>query len=107
MPAAQTARLYHRWLIFPMCQNKGGITVLGLDIAFRPGADMERARKLALYVEERYEMQKLKHPGTQGKAAVLTVLALAMADELMQMKTMQEQTSKRLECLLEKIGKSF
>lgn len=82
------------------------LTVLGVDITFKPGADMERARRAAQYVEERYEAHKLKSTGGQGRETILTFMVLGMADELIQMKTTQAKTHERLLALLEKIEKS-
>lgn len=79
------------------------LTVLGLDITFRPGADMERARQAAQFVEKRFSDQKGRSRGSQGKEILLTFIALGLADELLQMKIAQEQERKRLESLLEKI----
>lgn len=86
-----------------MSQEPCVITVLGLDVAFRQGADMQRAKQLAQYVEDRYEAQKEKYPAAKGKDVLLTFLVLGMAEELLQMKTMQRQGQARLEKLLEQI----
>lgn len=83
------------------------INVLGLDIAFRAGADMERARVAASLVEKRYEDQKQKSRGGQTKDILLTFVALGLADELLQMKIKQGATRERLEALLAKIEKSI
>lgn len=90
-----------------MSQEAGTINVLGLDIAFRPGANMDKARQLARYVEERYEAQKQRYPGAQGKDILLTFLVLGLAEDLLQMKTKREQAQRRLEKLLVKIEKSL
>ena len=90
-----------------MNQSPINLTVLGLDIAFRPGADMERAVEAARYLEERYEAQKAKSRGSQSKDILLTFLALGLADELLQMKTRQEMLEKRLQSLLDQIEKSI
>lgn len=79
------------------------LNVLGVEIAFKPGADMERARRAARYVEERYDQQRLKAEGSQGKDMLLTFLALGLADELLQIRSAQAATRLRLESLLEKI----
>lgn len=90
-----------------MDQETANLTVLGLDITFKPGADMERARRAALFVEERFADQKLRTRGTQGKDILLTFIVLGLADEILQMKNKQEQLQGRLELLLEKIEKSL
>lgn len=84
----------------PVC-----LSVLGLNVAFRPGADMERVKEAAQFVTDRYEAQKLKSPGTQVKDVLLTFLVLDLADELLQMKKRQEISSLQLENLIEKIEK--
>lgn len=92
---------------FAVSDEPASLLVLGLNIAFRPGADMERARRVAQFVTERYDAQKLKSPETQGKDLLLTFLVLDLADELLQMKTRQESVQIFLENLLEKIEKSL
>lgn len=87
-------------------QQNTNLTVLGLEITFKPGADMERARQAAQFVEERFANQKLRSRGTQAKDILLTFIVLGLADELLQMKNTQEQVQKRLNKLLEKIEKS-
>lgn len=82
------------------------LTVLGLDIAFRPGANMERAIKAAQMLEDRFAEHKSRPNGSQSKEITLTFIALGLADELLQMKINQEETRKRVEELLVKIEKS-
>lgn len=88
----------------PVSRESGCVNVLGINVAFRPGADMTRAREAARIVERQYEA--LKSSGVQGKDIMLTFLALGLADELLQMKTRQEGIQRRLEGLLEKIETS-
>lgn len=90
-----------------MNQKPINLTVLGLDIAFRPGADMDRAGIAARLVEERYAEQKLRSQGAQTKDIILTFVALGLADELLQMKIQQGRMQKRLQSLLAKIEKSL
>lgn len=89
-----------------MDAQPSNLTVLGLDIAFRPGADIERAAKAAKMLEERFADQQSRPNGSQSKEITLTFLALGLADELLQMKIIQEGTQKRILALLEKIEKS-
>lgn len=91
----------------PGSQQPEILTVLGLDITFRPGTDMERARQAARFVEKRFTDQKLRTKGAQGKESLLTFIVLGLADELLQMKNSQEQAKNRLENLLEKIDRSL
>lgn len=81
------------------------LEVLGIPIAFKSGADMERAKLAATYVTEQYEAQKQRSQG-KGKDILLTFLVLGLADELLQMKSRQMDVEKRLAILLEKIEKS-
>lgn len=81
--------------------------VLGLDITFRPGADMERVKIAARLVEERYADKITKNRGGLGKDILLTFLALDLADELLRMKTEQGGMQMRLSSLLAKIEKSL
>lgn len=88
-----------------MSQRPASLTVLGTDIAFKAGANMERVRAAIKYLEERYDAQEKRSGGTQLKTTLLTFLALDLADELLQMKAAQAKTKTRVECLLEKIEK--
>lgn len=88
-----------------MDQQTFNLFVLGAEISFRPGADMERARHAAQLVEERFAEQKLRTKGTQTKDRLLIYLVLGMADNLLQMKKAQDDTQKRLDSLLAKIEK--
>lgn len=89
-----------------MSDKSHNLTVLDLEIFFRNGADMERAKIAAELVEERYAEQKARAKGAQSKDILLTFLALGLADELLQMKTKRERTERRLTALAEKIKKS-
>lgn len=82
------------------------LTVLGFDIAFRAGADMERARDAARLVEERFAHQKLRSQGGQGREMLLTFLALGLADDLLQLKKMQNDARQRIAALLARIENS-
>lgn len=81
--------------------------VLGLDVAFRAGADMERAGRAIQLVEERYSMQKSRSRGAQSKDVLLTYLVLDLADELLQLKMKRGLERERLKALLDKIEKSI
>ena len=83
------------------------LDVLGLSITFRPGADMDRAAKAASLVEERFEAQRLKTSGIQGKEMALIFLALGLADELLQMKNLQQEDLAAVWALCEKMEKSL
>ena len=82
------------------------LTVLGVDIAFRAGADMERAREAARLVEERFARGKTRSQGGQSREILLTFLALGLADELLQLKKTQNDARRRIAALLARIEKS-
>lgn len=77
------------------------LDVLGLNVSFRSGANMERARKAAAYVENRFEA--LRATSSQGKDILLTYLVLELADDLLQMKSRQAGALQRVERLTVKI----
>ena len=82
------------------------LTVLGFDIAFRAGADMERARDAARVVEERFAIQKTRSQGGQSREMLLTFLALGLADDLLQLKKTQNDARLRIAALLARIENS-
>lgn len=88
-----------------MSDENINLTVLDYDIAFRTGADMERARNAARLLEERFADQKLRSRGG-GRDMLLTFLALGLADDLLQLKNMQNDARRRIAALLARIEKS-
>ena len=82
------------------------LTVLGFDIAFRAGADMERAQETARLVEERFALLKSRSQGGQSREILLTFLALGLADELLQLKKTQNDARRRIAALLARIENS-
>lgn len=89
-----------------MNEQNSNLTVLGQDIVFRPGANLERVAMLAQMLEERFSEYTSRPNGSQSKEINLIFLALSLADELHQMKITQEETRKRIEALLDKIEKT-
>lgn len=89
-----------------MNQDTITLTVLGLSIAFRPGADMERVRKAARLVEERFADQKLRFHGGQTKDILLTFLSLGLADDLLQSQNELADVQNRVSAVLSKIEES-
>ena len=89
-----------------MSDNNINLTVLGFDIAFRAGADMERAREAARLVEERFALQKTRSQGAQSREMLLTFLALGLADDLLQLKKAQNDARLRIAALLARIEDS-
>lgn len=89
-----------------MSGNTGRVTVLGLDVTFRQEANLERIQNAAAFLEERYAHRKSGMYGVQGRDNLLVLIALELADELLQLEKAQEETRKRVLSLLEKIRKS-
>lgn len=89
-----------------MSGNTGRVTVLGLDVTFRQEANLERIQNAAAFLEERYAHRKNGMYGVQGRDNLLVLIALELADELLQLEKAQEETRKRVLSLLEKIRKA-
>ena len=89
-----------------MNQDTINLTVLGLSIAFKPGADMRRVQEAVRLVEERFTDQKLRFHGGQTKDILLTFIALGLADDLLQSQKEQTDVQNRVEALLSKIEES-
>ncbi len=82
------------------------LNVLGIDIRFRSGAKLERARQAAQLVEDRYEEQKKRSSGGQSKDVLWVFLALGLADDLLQAQRTIETMNSGMASVLEKIEKS-
>lgn len=89
-----------------MNQDTINLTVLGLSIAFKPGADMRRVQEAVRLIEERFADQKLRFHGGQTKDILLTFIALGLADDLLQSQKEQTDVQNRVEALLSKIEES-
>ena len=89
-----------------MNQDAINLTVLGLSIAFKPGADMDRVHAAVRLVEERFADQKLRFHGGQTKDILLTFMALGLADDLLQSQKEQAYVHNRVSTLLSKIEES-
>ena len=89
-----------------MNQDTINLTVLGLSIAFKPGADMRRVQEAVRLVEERFADQKLKFHGGQTKDILLTFMALGLADDLLQSQKEQADVQNRVSAVLSKIEES-
>ena len=89
-----------------MNQEAINLTVLGLSIAFKPGADMDRVQEAVRLVEERFTDQKLRFHGGQTKDILLTFMALGLADDLLQSQKEQADVQNRVSTLLSKIEES-
>ena len=93
-----------------MSQETVTLSVLGLEVAFRPTADMARVREAVALVEKRFADQKIRSRGGQNRETLLTFLALGLADDLLQAETKLDDVEKRIaaltDALLVKIQKS-
>lgn len=89
-----------------MSQENINLTVLGLEVSFKPGADMGRVQRAVRLMEERFADQKLRSHGGQSKDVLLTFLALGLADDLLQSKIKLDDVQNRINSLLSKIGES-
>ena len=86
-----------------MNQEAFNLTVLGLSIAFKPGADMDRVQEAVRLVEERFTDQKLRFHGGQTKDILLTFMALGLADDLLQSQKELAGVQERVTAMLSKI----
>ncbi|MBQ7456729.1 MAG: cell division protein ZapA [Desulfovibrio sp.] len=83
------------------------LNVLGVDIRFKSEATLERARQAAQLVEDRYAQHKKRSAGGQSKEnVILTLLALGLADDLLQTKNKVETYEHGMASLLAKIEQS-
>lgn len=89
-----------------MSEKPSHVTVLGLDVAFRQEADLERIQTAAKFLEERYAHRKSGTYGNQGKDNLLILIALELADELLQLKASHADMRARIDAMLEKIKES-
>lgn len=78
------------------------LTVLGMKIAFRAGADAERVKQAKELVEERFEKLR-SHGGQSSKELLLVFLVLGLADDLLQSRRQLSDVQERVEGLLRSI----
>lgn len=90
-----------------MSQENLNFTVLGQNISFKPGADVDRVRRAAALVEERFANLKLGFRGGQKSEALFIFMALGLADELLQARIRQDEAQYRIASMLEKIEDSI
>ncbi len=82
------------------------LTVLGIPIALKADASVERFQQAIRLVEERFADQTRRNSGRQSKELLLTFMALELADELQQLQKQQQETGLRLQRLLSHIEQS-
>jgi cell division protein ZapA len=81
------------------------LNVLGHDVSFKAETDPKRVEQARLLLEERYK--RLRQHGTQiSKEKLLTFLALALADDMLQAREEMERSEKKLRALLESLDNS-
>ena len=78
---------------------KYNLNVLGHEVSFKAEADQARVEQARALLEERYE--RLRQHGKQlSKEKLLTFLALALADDMIQAREELEKSEKTLRNLL-------
>lgn len=75
------------------------LNVLGFEVSFKAEADPKRIEQAKLLLEERYEALR-QHGKQLSKEKLLTFLALALADDMLQAREEMEESEKRLRTLL-------
>ena len=76
--------------------------VLGQDVSFKAEADPERIEKARVLLEERYN--KLQQHGNQlNKEKLLTFLALALADDMLQAREEMQKSEQKVQSILERL----
>lgn len=74
--------------------------VLGHDVSFKAEADPKRIEQARILLEERYH--KLQQHGKQlTKEKLLTFLALALADDMLQAREEMEKSEKKVQSILD------
>jgi cell division protein ZapA len=77
--------------------------VLGQDVSFKAEADPKRIEEAIVVLEERYG--KLQQHGKQlSKEKLLTFLALALADDMLQAKEEMERSGKKVQSILDRLS---
>ncbi len=78
-------------------------TVLGQDVSFKAEADPVRIEQARVLLEERYN--KLQQHGKQlSKEKLLTFLALALADDLLQAREEIQKSEQKVHSILESLS---
>lgn len=77
--------------------------VLGQDVSFRAEADPKRIEEARVLLEERYD--KLRQHGKQlSKEKLLTFLALALADDMLQAREEIERSEQKVQSILDTLN---
>ncbi len=80
------------------------LNVLGFDVSFKAEADPKRVEQAKMLLEERYNALK-QHGKQLSKEKLLTFLALALADDMLQAREEMEKSEERLRTLLDEMNK--
>lgn len=76
------------------------LNVLGFDVSFKAEADPRRVEQAKNLLEERFEALR-QHGKQLSKEKLLTYLALALADDMLQARDELEKSEKRLRTMVE------
>lgn len=77
--------------------------VLGQDVSFKAEADPKRIEQARVLLEERYD--KLRQHGKQlSKEKLLTFLALALADDMLQAREEIEKSERKVQSILDSLN---
>lgn len=82
------------------------LDVLGLDLTFKANADPDRLEQARQTLENRFAILK-QHGRHLSKEKLLTFLALALADDLIETQELQEDTEKRVQKIMTLIDDSM
>lgn len=86
-----------------MSGERHSLNVLGVEVGFKPTADMERVTEAARLVEERFAVQQERTRGVQSKDILLTQVALGLADEVLQAQKERDCVRSRIDGMLSRI----
>ncbi|MDR2161247.1 MAG: cell division protein ZapA [Desulfovibrio sp.] len=75
------------------------LKVLGLEVSFKAEADPKRIERAKAFLEGRYK-PLAQHGGHLSKEKLLTFLALALADDILQAQDERDATKSRMEKIL-------
>lgn len=76
--------------------------VLGQDVSFKAEADPRRIEQARVLLEERYN-QLQQHGRQLSKEKLLTFLALALADDMLQAREEMKKSEKKVQSILDSL----
>ncbi|MDL2272593.1 cell division protein ZapA [Desulfovibrio sp. OttesenSCG-928-I05] len=79
------------------------LNVLGFEVSFKAEADPKRIEQAKHLLEERYDALR-QHGKQLSKEKLLTFLALALADDMLQAREEMEKSEKRLRTLVDTLN---